>query len=151
MAFFEQCHQADQVSGVLDKLKKGKKKVDQESDSKKALTMREQGQRKIHTKKLILFHKMIFMITEITITSNGKITIPIIINTTMQHWWENPWYHYCWLLGPFRFQLCGSFPWLSWWTHLSIAFACEFLTLVGLRLIPYLLHRVAKWSLNSLL
>ena len=34
IAFFEQHHQADHVSGVQDKLKKGKKKVYQESDCK---------------------------------------------------------------------------------------------------------------------
>ncbi len=37
------------------------------------------------------------------------------------------------------------------WIHLSIAFACGFLTLVGLRLIPYVLHRDWKWSLNLFL
>ena len=41
VAFFEQCHNADQVSRVLDKLKKGKKKVNQETDHKKAPTMRD--------------------------------------------------------------------------------------------------------------
>jgi hypothetical protein len=46
IAFFEQCHNADQVSRVLDKLKKGKKKVNQDTDCKKALTGREQGCKK---------------------------------------------------------------------------------------------------------
>jgi hypothetical protein len=32
----------------------------------------------------------------------------------------------------------------------SIAFACEFLMLVGLRFTPYVLHRAWKCSLNSL-
>ncbi len=32
----------------------------------------------------------------------------------------------------------------------NIAFACGFLSLVGLRFIPYVLHRDWKWSLNSL-
>jgi hypothetical protein len=46
IAFFEQCHNADRAMGLLDKLKKGKKKVDQDTDHKKALTMRDQGRKK---------------------------------------------------------------------------------------------------------
>ena len=46
VAFFEQCHNADRASGLLDKLKKGKKKVDQETDRKKASTTRDQGRKK---------------------------------------------------------------------------------------------------------
>ena len=41
VAFFEQCHNANRVSGVLDTLKKGKKKVDQDTDHNKALTTRD--------------------------------------------------------------------------------------------------------------
>ncbi len=36
------------------------------------------------------------------------------------------------------------------WIRSSIAFAWAFLTLVGLRFIPYVLHRAWKWSLNLL-
>jgi hypothetical protein len=36
------------------------------------------------------------------------------------------------------------------WIHSSVAFACGFLTLVGLRFMPYESHRAWKWSLNSL-
>ncbi len=46
VSFFEQCHNADQASVLLDKLKKGKKKVDQETDRKKASTTRDQGPKK---------------------------------------------------------------------------------------------------------
>ena len=46
VAFFKQCHNADQASGLLDKLKKGKKKAYQENDGKKAPTMRDQGCKK---------------------------------------------------------------------------------------------------------
>ena len=46
IAFFEQCHNADAVSRVLDKLKKGKKKVNQDTDHKKAPTTRYQGHKK---------------------------------------------------------------------------------------------------------
>ncbi len=37
------------------------------------------------------------------------------------------------------------------WIRSSVAFACGFLILVGLRLSLYELHRDLKWSLNSLL
>jgi hypothetical protein len=36
------------------------------------------------------------------------------------------------------------------WIRSSIAFACGFLTLVGLRFMPYESQRARKWSLNSL-
>ena len=36
------------------------------------------------------------------------------------------------------------------WIRSSIAFVCGFLTLVGLRFMPYESHRARKWSLNSL-
>ena len=48
VAFFKQCHNADQASGLLDKLKKGKKKADQENDCKKAPTTKDRGRKK-HT------------------------------------------------------------------------------------------------------
>ncbi len=43
-------------------------------------------------------------------------------------------------------SICPS----TWCTHSNIPFACGFLTVVGLRLIPYDSHRYSKWSLNSL-
>ncbi len=46
VAFFKQCHHADQASGLLDKLKKGKKKAYQDNDCKKAPTTRDRGCRK---------------------------------------------------------------------------------------------------------
>jgi len=39
---------------------------------------------------------------------------------------------------------------ITWWTRSNIAFACGFLTVVGLRLIPYESHRCSKCNLNSL-
>ncbi len=36
------------------------------------------------------------------------------------------------------------------WIRSSIAFACAFLTLDGLRFIPHILHRDRKWTLNLL-
>ncbi len=48
IAFLEQCHNADLASGLLDKLKKGKKKVNQDIDHKKAPAMRDRGCKK-HT------------------------------------------------------------------------------------------------------
>ena len=41
VAFFEQCHNTNRVSGVLDKLKTGKKKVDLDTAHKKAPTTRD--------------------------------------------------------------------------------------------------------------
>ena len=38
----------------------------------------------------------------------------------------------------------------TWWTRSNIAFACGFLIVVGLRLIPYESHRYSKFNLNSL-
>ena len=46
VAFFQQCHNTNRVSGVLDKLKKGKKKVDKYTDRKKVPTKRDQGCKK---------------------------------------------------------------------------------------------------------
>jgi hypothetical protein len=39
---------------------------------------------------------------------------------------------------------------ITWCTRSNIAFACGFLTVVGLRLIPYESHRCSKCNLNSL-
>ena len=39
---------------------------------------------------------------------------------------------------------------MTWCTCSSIAFTWGFLTLVGLRLMPYESHKASKWSLNSL-
>jgi DNA polymerase elongation subunit (family B) len=43
-------------------------------------------------------------------------------------------------------NICPS----TWCTHFNIPFACWFLTVVGLRLMPYDSYRYLKWSLNSL-
>ncbi len=43
-------------------------------------------------------------------------------------------------------SICPS----TWCTQSNIPFARGFLTMVGLRLIPYNSHRYLKWSLNSL-
>ncbi len=43
-------------------------------------------------------------------------------------------------------RICPS----TWCTHSNMPIACGFLTVVGLHLIPYDLHRYSKWSLNSL-
>jgi hypothetical protein len=46
----------------------------------------------------------------------------------------------------------SRFEFWFWWysSRSSIAFACGFLTLVGLRLMPYESHKARKWRLNSL-
>ena len=46
VAFFKQCLNTNRVNGVLDKLKKGKKKVDQDTDNKKAPATKDRGHKK---------------------------------------------------------------------------------------------------------
>jgi hypothetical protein len=54
---------------------------------------------------------------------------------------------YC--LGHIKFDvrnICAR----TWCKRSKIAFACGFFNVVGLRLIPYVLHKYSKFSLNSL-
>ena len=86
VAFFEQCHNVDQVSRVLDKLKKGKKKVNQDTACKKALNRETKVARRMHTIMLVEAHDSIIMTANIMIASdmmNINMTVIIIAKTSI--------------------------------------------------------------------